>query len=181
MTLVIKSNPAQATAVLVRDMGIIIPPTGGSETFTSRENIDRAAASTDLFTLATDDAHGVGSSTLILNNGTADIQQSNVGSFLSNIDLEPYIGTTGLLPGVQGLVPAPTVFDGAKFPRGDGVWADPALGVADYAGRFETASIGTGDIPDGKWGWWFDTNVPNRLLHIRNRGGTLYATEANPL
>jgi len=56
------------------------------------------------------------------------------------------------------------------------------FGVSDYAGKFEGISIGTGDIPDGKWGWWFDTaTVPNRMLHIRNRGGTLYATEANPL
>jgi hypothetical protein len=55
------------------------------------------------------------------------------------------------------------------------------FGTSDYAGKFEGTTIGTGDIPDGKWGWWFDTNVPNRMLHIRNRGGTLYATEANPL
>ena len=56
------------------------------------------------------------------------------------------------------------------------------FGVSDYAGKFEGISIGTGDIGDGKWGWWFDTaSVPNRMLHIRNRGGTLYATEANPL
>jgi len=55
------------------------------------------------------------------------------------------------------------------------------FGTSDYAGKFEGITIGTGDISDGKWGWWFDTNIPNRLLHIRNRGGTLYATEANPL
>jgi hypothetical protein len=55
------------------------------------------------------------------------------------------------------------------------------FGTSDYAGKFEGTTIGTGDIPDGKWGWWFDTNVPNRMLHVRNRGGTLYATEANPL
>ena len=49
----------------------------------------------------------------------------------------------------------------------------------DYAGSFELAPAGpsTGDIPDGKWGWWWDT-TNNQLWLVRNRGGTLHYVEA---
>lgn len=50
----------------------------------------------------------------------------------------------------------------------------------DYVGRFEGPTIGTGDIPDTKWGWWYDT-VNARLLIVRNRGGVLYGVEAEVL
>jgi len=53
-------------------------------------------------------------------------------------------------------------------------------GGGDYAGRFEQASIGTGDITLNKWGWWWDT-INSKLYTVRNRAGTLYAIEANPL
>ena len=49
----------------------------------------------------------------------------------------------------------------------------------DYAGTFELANPGpgTGDIPDGKWGWWYDT-TNSQLWLVRNRGGTLHYVEA---
>ena len=52
--------------------------------------------------------------------------------------------------------------------------------ITDYAGRFEQASIGTGDIGLDLWGWWYDT-VNLQLYVVRNRANTLYAVEANPL
>jgi hypothetical protein len=55
-----------------------------------------------------------------------------------------------------------------------------AAAASDYAGRFELASIGTGDITLNKWGWWWDTNN-SQLYMVRNRAGTLYAVEVNPL
>lgn len=54
-------------------------------------------------------------------------------------------------------------------------------GLNDYVGRFDQATQpSTGDIPDTKWAWWFDT-VNLRLLLIRNRGNVLYAVEATQI
>lgn len=52
--------------------------------------------------------------------------------------------------------------------------------LSDYVGRFESATITTGNIPTDKWGWWWDT-VNLRLLLVRNRSGVLFGVEANPL
>lgn len=52
--------------------------------------------------------------------------------------------------------------------------------VTTFAGNFEQASISTGDITLNQWGWWWDT-VNLKLFLVRNRAGTLYAVEANPL
>lgn len=52
--------------------------------------------------------------------------------------------------------------------------------AADYAGRFEQASIGTGDIGTNKWGWFFDTGS-GELFLVRNRAGVLYSVEVNPI
>jgi len=51
---------------------------------------------------------------------------------------------------------------------------------SDYAGRFEQAAIGTGDIADTLWGWWWDT-INLKLFIVRNRGNVLYAVEATPV
>jgi hypothetical protein len=50
----------------------------------------------------------------------------------------------------------------------------------NFAGNFESATITTGDIGDGLWGWWWDT-TNLQLFLVRNRAGTLYATEFTPL
>jgi hypothetical protein len=48
----------------------------------------------------------------------------------------------------------------------------------DYAGSFELASSpSTGDIPAGKWGWWWDT-TRSKLFLVRNQGGALHYVEA---
>jgi len=47
---------------------------------------------------------------------------------------------------------------------------------ADYVGSFETASIGTGDITTGRWGFWYNTTTSQQYL-VRNRGGTLFFVE----
>lgn len=52
-----------------------------------------------------------------------------------------------------------------------------AAGAADYAGFFEQASIGTGDIPAGTWGWWYDT-VNDTMYKVFNRSGILFSVEA---
>jgi len=102
-TLVIKTNVSQATDVLIKDLGFLIPNSGGNVTFTDLPNLQDCNTSVNLRTLATDDAFGAGSSTLILNNGTSDIAQANVDTFLNQI--AGVQGDTGILgiTGVRGL------------------------------------------------------------------------------
>lgn len=83
-TIVIKTNPSHGTDVLIADLGFLIPSSGGSITITSRIDIQKLMASNDLITLATDDVYS-GTSTIILNNGTNDIPQGLVESFLGQL------------------------------------------------------------------------------------------------
>jgi hypothetical protein len=106
-TLIIKTNASQATDVLLKDLGFIVPNSGGSVTFTDILNLQDCNTSTNLRTYATDDAYGVNSSTLILNNGVSDVVQSQVNNFLSTI-----AGTQGAtgLSGITGVVGTTGVF-----------------------------------------------------------------------
>lgn len=81
-TLVLKSNAATVTAVLVGDLGIEVPPAGGTVTLSNLDELWEAAQSFDLITLVQDDVFGAGSSTLILNDGTSDIDQALADEFL---------------------------------------------------------------------------------------------------
>lgn len=84
-TIVITTNVSQATDVTIRDMGIIIPNSGGSETFTDLGNLTDSKNSRDLRTLATDNAYGAGSSTLIITDGTNAIDQGELDAFLESL------------------------------------------------------------------------------------------------
>jgi len=98
-TITILTNASQGTDVLIRDLGIVIPASGGSETFTDRNNIIKCSSSRNLLTLATDDAHGAGSSTLILNDGGGNIAQADAAEFLDAMPAEyvaSNIGTAGV-------------------------------------------------------------------------------------
>lgn len=112
-TLIIKTNPARGTNVLVRDMGIIIPSdhttpgTSDIETFTDKRNISEAGDSTDLEALLTDDAHGADSSTLILNVEGSDIPQPLIPPTLSSLAAE---GTSASVDNLSAVVD-PTLTD----------------------------------------------------------------------
>lgn len=84
-TLIIKTNTNQLTDVLIKDLGFNIPASGGSLTFNELEILDQIGLSVNLRELATDDAFGVNSSTLIINDGTSDISQLRVSSFLRQL------------------------------------------------------------------------------------------------
>ena len=217
-TIIIRSNLDTVSNVLIRDLGILIPPGGGSETFTDETNYDLVRASQNLQTLASDGVFPGGAdpsdNTLILNDGVNDIAPGDLEGFFA---VGPMVGATPVLDGQQGLVPKPLAGDDTRFLRGDGTWAVAGGSITvkeidgtptvfpttiirvpngaltddgggqvtltldpDYAGRFESATIGTGDIATNKWGWWFNTTV-SKLFAVRNRAGTLYAVEANPL
>jgi hypothetical protein len=113
-TLIIKTNVSQVTDVLIKDLGFLIPNSGGNVTFTDLPNLQDCNTSVNLRTLATDDAYGAGSSTLILNNGTSDIAQADVDTFLNEISGTQ--GATGIL-GLTGLYGI-TGFSGSTGIRG---------------------------------------------------------------
>lgn len=83
ITVIIKSNASQVTDVLIKDLGVTIPSGGlNPVTFSTTEEVRRLAESNDLAAFLVDDAHGVSSSTLILNDGTSDIAQADALFFL---------------------------------------------------------------------------------------------------
>lgn len=92
-TLIIKTNVSQVTDVLISDLGVLIPGSGGSVTFTNQDALQEISESRNLLVLTQDDAFGAGSSTLILNDGTTDVAQADVESFLQTVpfpDSGPY-------------------------------------------------------------------------------------------
>ena len=112
-TLIIKTNPAQGTDVLIRDMGIPIPSdhttpgTTDIETFTDKRNISDAGDSVDLESLLTDDVHGADSSTLILNVDGNDVPQPLIPPTLSSLAAE---GTSASVDNLSAIVD-PTLTD----------------------------------------------------------------------
>jgi hypothetical protein len=100
-TLTILTNASQGTDITIRDMGIIIANSGGSETFTDTKNLKSARKSVYLRTLVIDDAHGANSSTLILNNGTDNITQSEALAFLDSLDVPLRHNSAASTPGVN--------------------------------------------------------------------------------
>jgi len=107
MAFIIKRSPTAGTDLLIPDLGYPIL-VGGTITLTEIEDIRLAQESENLRTFLTDDNFGVGDSSLRLNDGTADIPQANVLSFLDQYDLfgsngDPYsvvkLDGTGKIPG----------------------------------------------------------------------------------
>lgn len=80
--IIILSNPAQPVDVLIPDVGVEVPGLGGSVSIEELDELWDIAQSKDLVALCQDDAFGVGSSTLILNDGTDNIDQDVADEFL---------------------------------------------------------------------------------------------------
>ena len=225
-TYILRSNLDRGTQVLVPDLGLYVPPAGGSVSFSDDGNILEIQESllTGSLAVLTDDDAFIGGTdpsdeTIILNIDGTDVPPGEADRAINAIPLtvEEQDGSPSVVGVTKIKVPngsltddgagvvslaslggsaltvkeqdgTPTVGSVSEIRVPNTALTDHGggavsldFGTSDYAGKFEGISIGTGDIPDGKWGWWWDTNVPNRMLHIRNRGGTLYATEANPL
>jgi hypothetical protein len=89
------------------------------------------------------------------------------------------VGATGGSNGVAGTVPQPLLGEQDKILTGGALWVS-VEDATDYAGRFEQASIGTGDIGVNKWGWWWDT-VNSRMIQVRNRANVLYCVELDQI
>ena len=82
-TIILKSNASQATAVTVKDLGVIVAAAGATPlSFTENKEGKMLQESVNLRTYLTDNAHGVGSSTLLLNDGSGDVVQTDVLNFL---------------------------------------------------------------------------------------------------
>lgn len=162
MTLIIIiSNVSTTSDVLIRDLGFLIPFGGGSETITNDAELQESSTSGDLFDLLTDDAFGVDSSTLILNDGTSDIDQSDIRAFLDNVASGP-TGATG----ADGAVGA----DGATGPTGaagdgGGVFGSEYIYVSDEGASTTTSTtfqhklrLETSLVPAGNYiiRWYYE-------------------------
>lgn len=80
----IRTHASQATDVLIRDLGIVIPAGGAVQTFTRLADIQKIMLSKDLVTLCTDLAFSP-NSTLTLGNGSFEYG-SNSGNPVSQIN-----------------------------------------------------------------------------------------------
>jgi hypothetical protein len=158
VTVTVRTNAAQGTDVLIRDLGIVVPA-GGSPTldFDTHEEVSSLSTSEDLRTLSTDDAFGAGSSTIILALDAVDVDQSGVESFLANLDIDSTGGEFGVLQrDDSGVAPEPGP-TGPTGPTGDGGPTGDSGSTGDLGPTGPTGDGITGPIgPTGASG---DTGV----------------------
>lgn len=114
-TLIIKTNAAQGTDVLIADVGVFIPASGGQETFIENDEIFDLQESQDLRDFLTDDAFGALDSTLVLNDGTTDIAQSDALNFLTSLILPSGDQDFGVVKtNASGQISDTLTFDGVE-------------------------------------------------------------------
>lgn len=157
--IVIRSNLGTVAGVLIRDMGVVIPPAGGSETFTDLSNINDARVSDDLRAYCTDGLFpgppDPSDNTLILNDGVNDVDPTAIDEFLG----DPFVLREVVLGQFTASVPVTTainirtgVYAGAGSPVavvGDTDITLPASGVAFRGdGRIE-ATLNGQDLTKG--------------------------------
>jgi hypothetical protein len=176
-TLIITTNASQGTDVTIRDMGITITNSGGSETFTDSKNLLNAQLSVDLRTLTTDDAHGANSSTLILNDGTSDIAQADIDSYLSQVSGSA--GATGLA-GVTGIYGSTGLLGTTGILGNTGIQGVTGIGFADAAATatadttttsntdvlVNSMSISSASLPAGTYAVWFTGSTEHSTNNI---------------
>ena len=141
-TLTLKTNDAQGSQVLVKDLGIMIPAAGGSVTFTNQDALQEVSISRDVRDLASDDAFGEGSSTLILNDGASDIAQANVAAFLQTAQYEnsgPHSLVIRDAQGSPGLNAADVDYDDTPTTLGASTLQGAVEVLSGQLGRFNDA------------------------------------------
>ncbi|MHA2063657.1 MAG: hypothetical protein ACXABY_04655 [Candidatus Thorarchaeota archaeon] len=84
-SLVVRTNVLQTEDVLIRDMGVIIPGNGGSDTFTVANRLEEARQSIYLRNLTTDQKFGTNGSTLIMSDGVDEVEEEDASVFLDEI------------------------------------------------------------------------------------------------
>lgn len=125
------SNSLQGTEVLIKDMGIVIPPSGGSEVLELDDEVEQALESNDLRDLCLDDAHNPSGSTLQLSPDGISIvpaTEADIEAFLDSRRIEG-----GAILKLEDL--ATDFADGKRFEADSGgiVEADPgSAGPGDY-------------------------------------------------
>ena len=140
--LIIRTNTLQATPVLIRDMGIIIPASGGNETFYSADGADeinyiaQAGVSNDLKILIADNAFGANGSTLIIDYTPTD-NPTEVEEVEDTRVLQASVGPTG-----------PTGNDGQTGQTG----ADGSTGATGNDGQTGATGPTGGDGQTGSTG-----------------------------
>lgn len=140
---IIKSNAVTVTNPLIADLGFDVPSGGGSVTITNRFELDDISNSDSLVALATDNAFGAGSSTLIINDGVNDIAQADVADFLYNLEIVGTGGPFGVLErDSSGNAPPGTT--GPTGPLGDTGATGPSGGSGITGPTGSTGETGKG-------------------------------------
>lgn len=111
--LILKSNPGSSGFIVIQDLGYLVPTGGQQVTLDEDDDIYRAQASVNLQEFLVDDAFGVGSSTIILNDGSSDIPQAQALNFLATVLLPQGDEEFGVVKtNVAGQVEDDLAFDG---------------------------------------------------------------------
>lgn len=95
MAFIIKTNTSESSDVTVKDLGIVIPNSGGSEELTIQSDLESASLSIDLVTLCNDDAYTPNGSTLIMNDGVDDVPQEIATDFIRNALITNFLDYVG--------------------------------------------------------------------------------------
>ena len=88
--IVLRTNAGVGSDVLIADAGIVVPSAGGSVALPGTNEVERIAASENAATLLTDNAFGVGSSTLELEINGSTILQFHTLALLAGVLARPY-------------------------------------------------------------------------------------------
>lgn len=84
-TITIKTGVAQATPVVIRDMGVDVPALGGSISYTNQNRLEDAANSNSLRDLASNTPSPGAFGTLTVNDGARDIPSALVSARLDSL------------------------------------------------------------------------------------------------
>lgn len=171
MSFIIKTNVSRATNYIIADVGIEILASGGSETINNSIIIERLKNSSSLKAALVDNAHGLNSSTIILNDGSGDIAQADVLDFLASYGLPPVnsIGGNQISEDVldNGDAGKALVWNGT-------IWeATPVAGVDTIASAIDLNPVTAGIVNLQEW---IDTNwspllIPNLQLWLDSSHG----------
>ncbi len=75
-------------------------------------------------------------------DGSLELYIDDVQVFDTNSTVPDFVGATGLVDGVRGLVPAPLIADVNKFLKGDGTWSSSGIGEVNTASNVGSGGVG---------------------------------------
>jgi hypothetical protein len=160
---IIRTNAAQPSLVVIGDAAIEVEPFGGSVTIDALDALLELAESTDLVELCQDNAFGAGSSTLILNDGISDIDQGLVDEFLSTSFITRSGPFSAVLRDEAGLLDTSVETQYRVL-----IWAEES-GALSSGRQWSFGNGATGDIGIPAWE---DGDIVGMVLNTENAAGS---------